>query len=211
MDVVSCSANSAGCGTCAAGTTSTTLALTGSTDAACLLNAPGVDSTGAECVAGTSKAALGAGTCVSCDAGYFALGAGNSVCSPCAAGTYSGSTGAETCDKCESAQLPAMGNCPGTCTAGSKAFTLAQALTGSLPAAYTPPGLLTNGCNLGAGAVFGVTIAEDCSVTVFPLGDAACSDPAGDKWGAVQLKGYVYDANTIEARLPEPYGDGFQQ
>ena len=48
-------------------------------------------------------------------------------------------------------------------------------------------------------------------MTVFPIGDAVCSVPANSTFGAVALKGYVYDVDNMMARLPEPYGDGAEQ
>ena len=171
-NVVSCSADSAGCGACASGSSAMMLTIPGSTDTVCLLNAPGVDSAGTECPAGTAKAALGAGSCETCAAGYYATGAGNSVCAPCAAGNYADAAGAESCKACEAAQLPAMASCPASCPATSSVFTLAEDLTGSIPAAYSPPALLSAGCNLDSGALFGVTVATDCSGE---WGPCACS------------------------------------
>ena len=163
VDVVKCSTDSSGCGACAAGSTASMLSIRGSTDTVCLLNAPGVDSAGKECAAGSAKATLGAGTCTTCQPGYFATGNGNSVCAPCAAGNYASGTGAASCQACEAAQLPAMTSCPASCPAASSVFTLTSAISGSIPAAYTPPALLTAGCNLDTGAMFGVTVATDCS------------------------------------------------
>ena len=210
-NVVSCASNTVGCGACAPGTSSTPLLGTGNTDSVCTLNPPGTDSDGVECAAGSAKSDLGAGTCTACSPGYFSKDAGSSVCTACAAGNYASAASATSCLGCGSAQLPAMDHCPGTCPKTSQAFTLDTDLTGSLPAAYSPPALLTSGCTLTAGSVFGMTTSDDCSVVVFPLGDPVCSDGSSTTYGLVPLKGYVYQDTIFMARLPEPYGDGTEQ
>ena len=161
----------------------------------CTLNPPGVGNDGKECAAGSAKANLGLGTCTACTPGYYSKDAGSSVCTACAAGNYAVDPSSTECSACETAQLPAMDHCPTGCD-------------GSLPAVYSPPALLSSGCTLTSGAVFGMTMSDDCSVTIFPLGDPVCSDPSDPSFSSVELKGYMKDDTVLMARLPEPYGDG---
>ena len=47
-----------------------------------------------------------------------------------------------------------------------------------------------------------LTINDDCSVVLAPLGDALCSNPSNNEFVSAQLSGYQYDASTFMAEVP---------
>ena len=194
----SCSALATGCkvGSCATG--SVAIALDASVDQICVLNQAGLAADGTPCAAGSYTAAVGSGSCAPCAAGYYSTD-GSSACQPCTPGSVATSDGASECTACAGAQLPAMSVCP-TCSASYAAVKLASApdfTSTSIPSTDNAPAL--SACST---TTYGLTINDDCSVVLAPLGDALCSNPSNNEFVSAQLSGYQYDASTFMAEVP---------